>query len=554
MRRALCLGLLLAAAMWGPFPAVAADPWTLTKGVELVSRWPADRGAMREDRVTADLYRPKLEGRVPAMVIVNSSGGVRSYTERHYARVLAAAGIAALVIDSFTPRGVLGTGDDQNRVPQSRSNADAVAGFRWLAAQGWVDSSRIAVMGMSRGGEAAQAVALEQFRRGLAATDIRFAAHVAITPGGCNLQPRDTATTGAPIFFMLAELDDGTPALPCVELILRLRAAGNANVRWAVYPGVHHAHEATTGAEFLLKDWTARACAGRFFREADGGVTDRATGRRPDEPNLTKFLSATCIEAGYTIGGDERVKSQSTADLLQFLRDAEVLRDEEARAVVPDCESIPEGIHRRICVRARNGWTGDLVGLARGYRYAGRIRRDDALAARLFELAAKRGHAVAKWELAAMLRDGAGVGRDHARALRLACEAAEAGDSSGMNLCGYFIRDGIGRPKDDAAAAAWFRAAADLGHSNGMVNFARFMHGGRGGVPRDQAAAVALWRQAAFFKNPWAYVYLARAYESGEGVAADKDKALEYFRAAAAQESDGEAQRAAQEAVKRLQR
>src|SRR6185295_14800923 len=134
------------------------------------------------DRITAYLYRPRGEGRVPAVVLINSSGGVTAHTEINYARILAGAGVAALVVDSFAPRGVRRTGDDQNRVAQLASNADAVAGFRWLAAQPWVDPQRIVVMGMSRGGEAALATALEVVRRRLQATDIRFAAHVAISP------------------------------------------------------------------------------------------------------------------------------------------------------------------------------------------------------------------------------------------------------------------------------------------------------------------------------------------------------------------------------------
>ena len=232
-----CLALLIPASLAAQPVKVPEDPWQLTRDIEIVSRWP-QRDRLHDDRITADLYRPRTEGRIPAAVVINSSGGITAHTELYYARVLARYGIAALVVDSFRPRGVRRTGDDQNRVAQTRSNADAIAGFRWLAGQSWVDPSRIIVLGMSRGGEAAYSAALEVLRRHYEASDIRFAAHVSISPGGCNLQQRDAQTTGAPMFFMLGELDDGTPALPCVEYIERMRTAGNANIRWAVYPGV----------------------------------------------------------------------------------------------------------------------------------------------------------------------------------------------------------------------------------------------------------------------------------------------------------------------------
>lgn len=540
------------AAQPAAVPAAPVDPWLLTRDLALVSRWP--QGArLREDRVTADLYRPRGEARVPAAVLINSSGGVTAHTEINYARILAAHGMAALVVDSFGPRGVRRTGDDQNRVFQIASNADAVAGVRWLASQPWVDPERIVVMGMSRGGEAALATALEVVRRRLQATDIRIAAHVAISPGGCSFQQRDARTTGAPIFFMLSELDDGTPALACVEYVQRMRAAGNANVRWAVYPGVYHAQESTGGIAAVPDDWTSRACSGRFWRDDNGVIIERATGERATTGNVTEFLFRTCTQRGYTIGGDERVKAQAIADLLQFLRDALVLRDEEARAVVPDCGTFPAGLVRRNCERARNGWTADLVALGRAFRRGVVVTRNDALAARLFALAAARDNPQAQWELALMLRQGLGVARDPARALALARAAAEAGDGPGSNVYGTMIRDGIGRARDDAEAALWYRRAVDLRNSYGMVNLGRLMWDGRGGLTRDRAAAVALWRRAIYQDgNPWAQLLLAEALEAGDGAPTDAVEARALYQAAADQNREPVVRRRAGEALARL--
>jgi TPR repeat protein len=554
MLRSLVLGLLLLTpTLVAAQPNPAGDPWTVTRDVELISRWPQGN-RMREERVIADLYRPRRSGRLPAAVIINSSGGVSGHTEVTYARVLARQGMAALVVDSFQPRGVRRTGDDQNRVAQLQSNADAFAGFRWLAAQDWVDRSRIVVLGMSRGAEAAYSAALQALRRHLQVSDIRFAAHVSLSAGSCNFQQRDARTTGAPMFFMLAELDDGTPALPCVEFIQRLRAAGNANVRWAVYPGVYHAFEWTAGIAFAPNDWTGRACAGRFWRDERNVLYERSSGRRATTGNQTDFLFRTCLQTGYTVGGDERVKAQATADLLQFLRDADVLWDDEARAVVPDCATIPEGVHRRNCVRARNGWMGDVVALARAFRSSAGPRRDDALAARLFELAALRDHPHAQWELAIMIRQGAGgLARDLARALDLARAAAESGDAAGSNVYGVMIRDGIGRERSDAEAAPWFRQAADLRNSYGMTNLARFLWDGRGGLARDRPAAEALYRRAIYHDaNPWAQVFLAEALDAGDGIVRNVSEARALFQLAANQDREPDARRRAEAALARL--
>src|SRR5687767_11316783 len=82
-----CLAVLMPAFLAAQPANGQEDPWLLTRDIELVSRWPrGDR--MREDRITADLYRPRIEGPVPAAVIINSSGGITAHTELYYARVL----------------------------------------------------------------------------------------------------------------------------------------------------------------------------------------------------------------------------------------------------------------------------------------------------------------------------------------------------------------------------------------------------------------------------------------------------------------------------------
>ena len=50
--------LLFAAAM----QAAAEESWTLTHDIPLLSKWPRG-GKIQEDRIVADLYRPKVDGR-----------------------------------------------------------------------------------------------------------------------------------------------------------------------------------------------------------------------------------------------------------------------------------------------------------------------------------------------------------------------------------------------------------------------------------------------------------------------------------------------------------
>jgi dienelactone hydrolase len=537
---------LFVSITWHP-PALAKDPWTVSLDIPVRTVWPSG-GVLIEDIVTADLYRPE-GNKIPAAVIINSSGGVLPQHELYYARLLAANGIAALVVDSFTSRGAHKTSDDQSRVWQEQSDADAAAGFRWLAASGWADPTRIIALGMSRGGAAAVHMAVELNRRRVAATDAVFAAHVAITPGGCNFQAQDARTTGAPIFFMLGDLDDETPAQPCLEYAQRLRAAGNGNVRLAVYPGVYHAYNWTGGIARTIDD-DFRRCS--IFWKDSGTWVDRATGR--DVAARYDWLINNCVDQAqpHRVGGDRRVEAQASADLLQFLRDYGVIDDAAARAVVPDCGTVPEGIHRYNCVRARSGWTGDAVGLARAYRNGDGVARNDALAARLFRFAADRGHPRAQWELAEMMRLGIGMPRDAAGAVPLLRASAAAGEGEAMNILGFFARDGIAGPRDDAGAVAWFREAAALRNDYAYYNLGRMYWEGRGGLAKDRAEAVRLWRKSAFLDNPLARLGLAEALEKGDGTAADLREASALYRVVAAQDREPEARQRAAAALSRL--
>jgi len=527
----------------------AGENWTLTHDIALLSKSPSGR-QLKDEKVTADLYRPKGDGPVPAAVIINSSGGVSAHTEHFYARLLADQGVAALVVDSFAPRGVRETSSDQRRVNQSQSAADAVAGFRWLVNQSWVDRSRIIVLGMSRGGSAALDVAVESYRDLLQARDAAFAAHVAISPA-CMTQNENARTTGAPIFFQLSELDETDPIQPCLEYLERMRAAGNQNLRLAVYPGVYHAKESIGGVVSLEDGPHTPNC--RFFLTADRQLIDRKSGQRVPIAKSWEHIRQTCATTGpFTQGGDPRVKAQAAADLLQFLRDIDVVADAEARAAVPDCATISVDIYRRNCVRARAGWTGDIVALGRAYRSPGRVARDDVVAARLFGLAAQRGHPQAMWELAIMHREGVGVARDLQAGLSLLRAAAEAGDPPAMNSMGTWARDGVGRPRDDAEAVKWFRAAADLLHDYALDNLGRMYWQGRGGLQVDRVEAVRLYRVAAYRGNAWGRFHLAEALEKGEGTERNSAQALDLYREVAMQTRELDASRQAREALVRL--
>ena len=109
----------------------------------------------RPARLTAQLWLPEQTERPsPCMVLLSSSAGVQRHREHYYAQALNAAGTAALIVDSFTGRGVRRTVADQTLVSAAQMEGDAFAALALLRADSRIDPQRIGVMGVSKGGVA----------------------------------------------------------------------------------------------------------------------------------------------------------------------------------------------------------------------------------------------------------------------------------------------------------------------------------------------------------------------------------------------------------------
>jgi dienelactone hydrolase len=275
--------------------------------------------ACRPARITAHMTLPTQAERPPScMVILTSSAGVQRHREHFYAQALNQAGIAALIVDSFTGRGVRRTVADQTLVSAAQMEGDAFAALAWLRSDPRIDPARIGVMGVSKGGGAALATAIAARQRWRAGFTHLFDLHVAICPGA-TAQHRDPTTHGRPIFFMLASRDDYTPAPLAIEYAERMRAAGNARIKVKIYSGAHHGWE-SLGPVFDIRDAENWSCC-RNFIEDDGSHFVVAAGQAMSEPEYQAWARRNCVTRGARAGGGTpELRQRATADLLAFLQ------------------------------------------------------------------------------------------------------------------------------------------------------------------------------------------------------------------------------------------
>ncbi len=275
--------------------------------------------ACQPARVSATLHLPSdARPPFPCMVILSSSAGVQRHREHFYAQALNGAGTAALIVDSFTGRGVRRTVADQSLVSAAQMEGDAFAALALLRADRRIDPGRIGIMGVSKGGGAALAAAIAVRQHWRGGFPHLFDLHVAICPGATS-QHRDPTTHQRPIYFMLAGRDDYTPAPLAIEYAERMRAVGNQWIRVKIYGGAHHGWE-SLGPVFDIRDAENWSCC-RNYIEDDGRHFVLSAGRAMSEPEYQAWARRNCVTKGARAGGGTpELRQRAADDLLIFLR------------------------------------------------------------------------------------------------------------------------------------------------------------------------------------------------------------------------------------------
>jgi dienelactone hydrolase len=263
--------------------------------------------------IPGDLILPEDGGRLPLAILLHGSDGLSEHQYR-YAKALRDRGIGTLVIDSFGPRGVTDTIGEQDRVPAYSMLVDAYQALKLLARHPRIDPERIAIVGWSKGGTVADWASREWYRARLSEGDLRFAAHVAFYPW-CGEQPARIELTGAPLLYLVGELDDWTGSATCFDYAGRVNRAGyEADI--VVYEGAQHGFDYAGSFRTYLdqaENWSG--CA-YLFR--DEGFVTRASGAFKDWSQYRDYRAA-CAGRGAHLASHAKARDRSLVRLLDFL-------------------------------------------------------------------------------------------------------------------------------------------------------------------------------------------------------------------------------------------
>lgn len=276
-------------------------------------------GRGRQETVFGYLSLPPNGDRpVPAMVLVHGSGGIGEIQLRYTAEFIR-MGIAVFSVDSFAPRGVASTVDDQLRVTGVQMVSDAFGALKLLRANPRIDGNRIGVQGGSKGGTVALETAIKQVARahGVPA-EVRFAAHIPIYPA-CVTQYRTPITTDAPILVLVGSSDDYVGVESCRDYAEAMKKQ-QADIRFVVYPNAEHGFDGRDGQNHYWIGNAQNYSKCRVYIEDDGKAVYSKTGEVLDSPRKAfDVMSKDCITRGASIATNAVAKARSLEEIREFL-------------------------------------------------------------------------------------------------------------------------------------------------------------------------------------------------------------------------------------------
>jgi dienelactone hydrolase len=252
--------------------------------------------------LVGELRLPRPGNKQPVVILLHGSGGIIGFIT-DWERDLNAMGVGTFVIDSFTPRGIDNTRDDQSRLGRLAMIIDAYRALELLAKNPRVDPARIAVMGFSRGGQSALYASMKRFQRMHGPTNLEFAAYIPFYPDCSTTYKLDNEVADRPIRIFHGSADNYAPVAPCRSYVARLKAKGK-DVQLTEYAGAHHVFD---GQEFkkpvrIEKAQTVRQCQ---LMEAENGVIINVKTKEP-------FTYADpCVQRGVTVAYDEKASIEA---------------------------------------------------------------------------------------------------------------------------------------------------------------------------------------------------------------------------------------------------
>lgn len=261
--------------------------------------------------IAAELRIPQgQKAKFPAIVLVHGSGGVSGSMDL-WVHALNQAGVATLVVDTFSGRGITSTVQDQTLLHSLAMMVDSYRALDLLAKHPRIDASKISVMGFSKGAVASIFSASTRFKD-LYGSSAKFASHIGLyTP--CNTRfIGDTTVTGSPMRLFHGISDDYVSVGPCRAFVQELKSKG-VDVSLTEFPNTQHGYDSPLAPEKLAvpSAQSTRHC--QFIEKSQGELFNAQSG-------APFSYTDACVAVGAHVGHNPDSTTQTVKSVIEFLK------------------------------------------------------------------------------------------------------------------------------------------------------------------------------------------------------------------------------------------
>lgn len=224
-------------------------------------------------------------------------------------------GIATFEIKCFESRNVTSTVGTQTSVTTAMMILDSYRALDILCEHPQIDAEKVAVTGWSLGGGVALYSGWNPIINAINPTNT-FAAHLSYYPP-CIVEPLDLDFTSAPMAILIGELDNWTPANPCVELVNKLHDTGT-DINITVYSESYHSFDRDSDPVVDPNGYILTDCS--YDMRDDGMVLTKRFNFPIRTPFMQKISLAFCAKKGPTYGGNIEARNASFIFSKEFMR------------------------------------------------------------------------------------------------------------------------------------------------------------------------------------------------------------------------------------------
>jgi dienelactone hydrolase len=262
--------------------------------------------------VGVELRIAQAKGKTPLVVLMHGSSGIGGNVP-FWARELNAMGISTLTIDGMSGRGLQGVGENQALIGRLNFIVDIYRSLEVVAKHPRIDTSRVALMGFSRGGQAALYASVQRFQKQWNKSGVDFVAYIPFYPDCATTYDGDTDTGAAPIRIFHGAPDNYNPVASCKKFIARLKDA-KRDVELTEYPNAQHGFDnpiAPTTPVLATNSQSVRDCT--IKETAPGTLTNTET-------SAPFTFKDACVKLSPLVGADPEATDAARIAVKAFLK------------------------------------------------------------------------------------------------------------------------------------------------------------------------------------------------------------------------------------------